>query len=57
MLDAGYKRKGAKARRRKVFAGICSMTPGSLTIPGANGLLDAQRRNKIWSELDDTRSW
>jgi hypothetical protein len=23
----------------------------------ADGLVDVQRRNKIWSELDDTQCW
>ena len=31
--------------------------PVRLEIAKADHLLDVQRRNKIWSELDDTKSW
>jgi antitoxin component of RelBE/YafQ-DinJ toxin-antitoxin module len=31
--------------------------PVSLTTPIEDRLVDRQRRNKIWSELDDTQSW
>jgi antitoxin component of RelBE/YafQ-DinJ toxin-antitoxin module len=31
--------------------------PVSLRASGDDGLVDVQRRNKIWSELDDTQSW
>ena len=31
--------------------------PLSLKASGDNKIVDVQRRNKIWSELDDTQSW
>jgi antitoxin component of RelBE/YafQ-DinJ toxin-antitoxin module len=31
--------------------------PVRLETAKADHLLDVQRRNKIWSELDDTKSW
>ena len=31
--------------------------PVRLNISKDDNLLDVQRRNKIWSELDDTKSW
>ena len=31
--------------------------PVRLEMAKADPLLDVQRRNKIWSELDDTKSW
>ena len=31
--------------------------PVRLEMAKADHLLDVQRRNKIWSELDDTKSW
>lgn len=31
--------------------------PVSLKAVGDEQLLDVQRRNKIWSELDDTQNW
>jgi antitoxin component of RelBE/YafQ-DinJ toxin-antitoxin module len=31
--------------------------PVSLKVPAGDGLVDVQRRNQIWSELDDTESW
>ena len=31
--------------------------PVRLNISNDDNLLDVQRRNKIWSELDDTKNW
>ncbi len=31
--------------------------PVSLSASGDNSLVDLQRRNKIWGELDDTQNW
>ena len=31
--------------------------PLSLRASGDDKIADVQRRNKIWSELDDTKSW
>lgn len=31
--------------------------PVRLNTSKDDGLLDVQRRNKIWNELDDTKSW
>ena len=31
--------------------------PVRLNISKDDNLLDVQRRNKIWSDLDDTKSW
>lgn len=31
--------------------------PVSLKAAGDDKIVDVQRRNKIWSELDDTQSW
>ncbi len=31
--------------------------PVSLKLSGDNDLVDVARRNKIWSQLDDTQSW
>ena len=31
--------------------------PVNLSVSDAHDLVDVQRRNKIWSELDDTQSW
>jgi antitoxin component of RelBE/YafQ-DinJ toxin-antitoxin module len=31
--------------------------PVSLNISKDDKLVDVQRRNKIWSELDDTKNW
>ena len=31
--------------------------PVNLKVSGSDDLLDVQRRNQIWSQLDDTPSW
>ena len=31
--------------------------PVNLSVPNHEELLDVKRRNKTWSELDDTKSW
>ena len=31
--------------------------PVNLKTSGSDGLVDVARRNKIWSQLDDTQNW
>jgi 2-aminoadipate transaminase len=55
-IHEGIKRLGRVLR--KLIKNPCTgKVPVRLETSKADKLLDVQRRNKIWSELDDTKSW